>query len=243
MRGAVALGLAVLTAGLARVDHSFWVVFGTLAVLRSSALGTGQSALRAVWGTAVGIVLGGGFILAVGADPAVLWALLPFAVALTGLAPAAISFAAGQAGFTATLLIVFNIIAPGGWEIGLVRIEDVALGCAVSVPRRDPCSGRAERGPALGRALGEALSDSARYLGSAIAFGVSRCDPLVTPRDAPRDERRRAAAAARRLDNAFRQFLGEGGTKPSPVRRHRPDHRRRRPAAHGRRRPRPLERR
>ena len=216
VRGAIALGLAVLAAGLARVDHSFWVVFGTLAVLRSNALGTGQNALRAVWGTAMGIVVGGGFILAVGADPAVLWALLPLAVALTGLAPAAISFAAGQAGFTATLLIIFNIIAPGGWEIGLIRIEDVALGCAVSVLAGTLFWPRGA-GPALGRAVGEALSDSARYLGGAIAFGVSRCDPAATPREEPRDERRRAAGTARRLDNAFRQFLGEGGTKTVPL--------------------------
>jgi hypothetical protein len=39
-----------------------------------------------------------------------------------------ISFAAGQAAFTLVLVILFNIIAPAGWEIGLVRVEDVALG-------------------------------------------------------------------------------------------------------------------
>ena len=39
----------------------------------------------------------------------------------------------GQAGFTVTLVILFNIIAPAGWRVGLLRVEDVALGCAVSL--------------------------------------------------------------------------------------------------------------
>ena len=46
VRGAVGLGLAVLVADLSGVQHSFWVVLGTLSVLRSNALSTGQNALR-----------------------------------------------------------------------------------------------------------------------------------------------------------------------------------------------------
>ena len=45
-----------------------------------------------------------------------LWALLPVVVLIAGLAPAAISFAAGQAAFTLTLLILFNLLAPAGLE-------------------------------------------------------------------------------------------------------------------------------
>lgn len=51
LRGGVALALAVLVAQLSNVQHGFWVVFGTLAVLRSSALSTGQDAIRALAGT------------------------------------------------------------------------------------------------------------------------------------------------------------------------------------------------
>ena len=43
LRGAVALGLAVLVADLSGVQHGFWVAFGTLSVLRSNALSTGQN--------------------------------------------------------------------------------------------------------------------------------------------------------------------------------------------------------
>jgi uncharacterized membrane protein YccC len=46
VRGAIALALAVLVAELTGVQHSFWVVLGTLSVLRSSAFSTGQNVLR-----------------------------------------------------------------------------------------------------------------------------------------------------------------------------------------------------
>lgn len=216
VRGAIALSLAVLVGELTGVQHSFWVVFGTLAVLRSNALNTGQNALRALLGTVVGIIIGGLVVFAIGGDTPVLWALLPFAVAFTGFAPAAISFAAGQAGFTMTLLILFNIIQPAGWSIGLVRVEDVAIGCAVSLavgvlfwPRG--------AGPVLGQALAEAFSGGVHYLRSTIEYGVTRCDALVASSALPDEESRRAAAAARRLDDAFREFLAERGTKHIPL--------------------------
>lgn len=212
VRGAIALGSAVLVAELTGVQHSFWVVFGALAVLRSNALNTGQNALRALLGNVVGIVIGGALIYTIGPNTTVFWLLLPFAVFFTGLAPAAISFAAGQAGFTAATLILFNTIEPAGWTIGLVRIEDVAIGCGVSLAVGALLWPRGASS-ALGRALAEALSESARYLRGAVEYGVSRCDTLVPVASAPHDQSRRAAAAARRLDDAFREFLAERGTK------------------------------
>ena len=46
----------------------------------------------------------------------VLWVLLPLAVLVSGVAPSMISFAAGQAGFTLVVIILFNIIDPTGWR-------------------------------------------------------------------------------------------------------------------------------
>ncbi|HEY4704045.1 MAG TPA: FUSC family protein, partial [Streptosporangiaceae bacterium] len=133
VRGAIALGLAVLVSDLTGVQHSFWVVLGTLSVLRSSAFSTGQNVLRALLGNLAGFIIGGALILGIGTNDTVLWILLPIAVLIAGFAPAVISFAAGQASFTITLLILYNIIAPAGWKVGLVRVEDVAIGCAVSL--------------------------------------------------------------------------------------------------------------
>ncbi len=213
VRGAIALGLAVLIAELTGVQHSFWVVFGTLAVLRSNALNTGQNALRALLGTAVGFMIGGGLILALGTDTTLGWLLLPPAMAFAGLAPDAVSFTVGQAGFTTALLILYDIISPAGWGIGLVRMEDVAIGCAVSLVAGMLFWPRGAS-PALGQALAEAFHDGAHYLHSAIAFGLTLGDARVPT---AQDDSRRAVSAARRLDEAFRGFLAERGTKHVPL--------------------------
>ena len=139
LRGAAALTLAVLVADLSNVQHGFWVAFGALSVLRSNALATGQNTLRAVVGTSAGFVIGGALVYAIGTNTTVLWILLPFAVLFAGIAPAAISFTAGQAAFTMVLLILFNIIAPAGWQIGLIRDRG----------RRDRVRGEPRRGPAV----------------------------------------------------------------------------------------------
>jgi uncharacterized membrane protein YccC len=216
IRGAVGLGVAVLIANLSGVQHAFWVVLGTLSVLRSNALSTGQNLVRGLLGTAAGFVVGAIIVELVGTDRTLLWLVLPFAVLLAGLAPAVVGFATGQAAFTLTLLILFNILAPEGWKIGLVRIEDVALGGAVSLavglllwPRG--------AGAALGQALSEAYADSADYLGAAVRYGMSRCDSVTPSLSAPTEEAARAAAAARRLDDTFRGYLAERGAKPVPL--------------------------
>ena len=161
------MALAVAVVEVTDVEHGFWVVLGTLSVLRSNALGTGATALRAVGGTAIGFVIGSAIMIGVGSDTALLWVLLPLAVLLSGVAPSMISFAAGQAAFTVVVVILFNIIVPSGWKVGLTRIEDVAIGCAVSIvvgllfwPRGATA--------ALGRALSDAFVASSGYLADAV---------------------------------------------------------------------------
>ena len=122
-----------------------------------------------------------------------------------------ISFAAGQAGFTVVVVILFNIIEPTGWKVGLTRIEDVTIGCAVSVvvgllfwPRGATA--------ALGHALADAFVKSSGYLADAV-------DRLTTTtRDVDTEPAQRASQRAYlRLDDAFRQFLAERGAKVVPV--------------------------
>ena len=216
LRGAAGLGLAVLVARLTGVQHSFWVVLGALSVLRSNALNTGQDAVRAMVGTLAGFVVGAALLVGIGTNTTLLWFLLPLAVLLAGVAPAVISFAGGQAAFTLVLVILFNIIQPTGWRVGLVRIEDVAIGVSVSLvvgvlfwPR-----GAA---PALRQALAEAYTDGAGYLASTVRFGMSRGDASTPALPAPADDASRAAAASRRLDDAFRTYLAERGAKRFPL--------------------------
>jgi uncharacterized membrane protein YccC len=211
-RGALGLGVSVLVAYEFGVEHAFWVVFGTLAVLRSNALSTGQTVVKALTGTIEGIIIGSVIIALLGSHEVVFWILLPFAIFFAGFAPSAISFAAGQAGFTMTILILFNIVEPDGWKIGVVRIEDVALGCAVSLvvglllwPRGATAS--------LRFSIAEGIDKGVRYLQSSVAFGLTRCDAALVTSDVPNAARRSAQEAARRLDDAFREFLAERGSK------------------------------
>ncbi len=149
-------------------------------------------------------------------DRALLWVLLPIAVLFAGLAPATISFAAGQAAFTLTLLILFNILAPEGWQIGLVRIEDVAIGGAVSLAVGALLWPRGA-GAALRGALAEAYADNARYPrrgGAVRPRSLRRRQPGVRRPTAAASD---AAAASRRLDDTFRTFLAERGAKTLPL--------------------------
>jgi len=216
LRGAVGLALAVFIAKEAGLQHAFWVTFATLSVLRSNALNTGQNVLRAMSGTVVGFVVGGALIELVGHNTDVLWAVLPFSILISGFAPSAISYLAGQVAFTVNLVILFNLIAPAGWRIGLVRVEDVAIACGVSLgvgllfwPRG--------AGSALGDALDEAYSESASYLSAAITYGIGLCDACIPSTPVPGEQAVRAAAASRRLDDAFRTYLAERGPKPVPL--------------------------
>jgi uncharacterized membrane protein YccC len=216
LRGAAGLSLAVLVASVTGVQHSFWVILGTLSVLRSNALNTGQNVFRGLLGTAAGVVIGAALLAVIGTNAVVLWFLLPVAVLGAGFAPAAVSFAAGQAAFTVTLVILYNIIEPTGWHVGLIRIQDAALGFAISLavgvlfwPRGAIT--------ALGHELSEAYSESARCLGAAVEFGLARTHSDAGDVPEPQVEMERAAAAARRLDDAFRTYLAERAAKPVPL--------------------------
>jgi uncharacterized membrane protein YccC len=207
VRGAIALAGAVLVADLSGAQHSFWIVLGTLSVLRSNALSTGENAVRGLVGTTIGFAIGGVLVLLLGTSHLLLWALLPIAILAAGIAPA-VSFTAGQAGFTVTLLILFNIISPAGWQVGLVRIEDVAIGCAVSLIVGTLFWPRGATG-VLRRALTETYAECAAYLRIAVEIGTAPGGSRMEAQTAAS----RAAAAGRRLDDAFREYLAERGRK------------------------------
>src|SRR6202035_6164050 len=108
------------------LSHAFWVVLGTIQVLRSNALGTGRTVIQAIAGNAIGVVIGGLFAVVAGNHPALMWAAFPVAVFGAAYAATTIGFMLRQAAFTINLIVVFNLISPAGWQVGLVRIEDLA---------------------------------------------------------------------------------------------------------------------
>ena len=205
VRGAVALAAAVAIADLSSVQHGFWVVLGALSVLRTNAASTGSTALRALAGTAIGFVIGGALLLAIGSDSTALWVVLPLAVFVAAYTPGTAPFAIGQAAFTVTVAVLFNLLAPVGWKVGVLRIEDVAIGCGVSI-----LAGVLFWPRGLAALVGDDLADAFRagasYLSQAVewASGARSVEP---------DGAMAATTTALRLDDALRAFLAEQGAK------------------------------
>jgi uncharacterized membrane protein YccC len=204
LRGAVALAAAVAIADLSGVQHGFWVVLGTLSVLRTSAASTGATAWRALAGTVVGFAVGAALLIAIGTNPDALWAVLPVAVLVAAYAPGTTPFPVGQAAFTVTIVVLFNLLAPVGWTVGLLRIEDVAIGCAVSLAvgvlfwPRGVSSVVADD-------LADAFRSGAAYLTQAVEWALSEL--MVPPSAAVA-----AVSATVRLNDAVRGFLTEQGS-------------------------------
>ena len=149
------------------IQNAPWVVLGALSVLRSSALTTGSTALRAVTGTVIGFVIGAAVIAVLGVDPIVLWTLLPVVAFGSTYINVVGSFTAGQAMFTMMVLIVFNLMQPQGWQVGIIRVEDVMIGAAVGLMVSAllwPQGAAA----AVRRAITTAIDSGARYLAAAV---------------------------------------------------------------------------
>jgi uncharacterized membrane protein YccC len=119
--------------------------------------------------------------------------------------PGTAPFAIGQAAFTVTVAVLFKLLAPVGWKVGVLRIEDVAIGCGVSIlagilfwPRGSAAL--------VGDDLADAFRSGATYLAQAVewAAGTRAVEP---------DGAMAASTTSLRLDDALRAFLAEQGTK------------------------------
>jgi uncharacterized membrane protein YccC len=205
LRTGLGLALAVATTHVFPVEHGFWVVLAAMSVLRSSALTTGTRVFRAVSGTVLGFVLGAVIIELIGVDPAVLWPVLPIVAFVAAYVPEVASFAAGQAAFTMLVLIVFNLIAPSGWAVGLVRIEDIVVGGAVGLvvslllwPRGSS--------KAVISATDSAFRIGTEYLQAAVSR-ITHDAPAATVTELSY----RALTASRTVDDGIRQYLSESG--------------------------------
>ncbi|HEY2674539.1 MAG TPA: FUSC family protein [Rugosimonospora sp.] len=132
VRLAVALAAARLVAAELSLSHGFWVLLGTLTVMRTSAANTRTSLVSAATGTLIGAVVTG-LLLSVAPGT------VPYAIEF--LVAALLSFAAGpllgllwsQAALTVMITLVFAQLSPTDWSLAQVRLLDVIIGGAVGV--------------------------------------------------------------------------------------------------------------
>jgi uncharacterized membrane protein YccC len=207
VRTAVALGLAILIAGLLTLDHAFWVGLAVLSVLRSNALATGRTAVQAVGGTVAGFLIVLVFFGVFDAGTTAEWIALPIASFLAAYAPSAISFVVGQASFTVAIVLLFDVIDPEGWRTGVVRVEDIAIGAAVSLVVGLLLWPRGAVGM-LRRVLGAHLRADAEYLDASMRALAGE------PADDQDACHTRACDAARRVGDAYDDLLAAPGTLP-----------------------------
>jgi hypothetical protein len=206
LRTGIGLAVAVAVVHLFPLQHGFWIAMASLSVLRSSALTTGTRVVRAVGGTAIGFLLGTVVIHLIGADPVLLWLVLPIVAFGSAYVPDVFSFVAGQAMFTMLVLTIYNLISPAGWRVGLIRLENVLVGAVVGVvvslllwPRGSAA--------VVQRTLEAARTAGTRYLTAAVRRVTRGASEAATDRVHALSFD--ALTASRTVDDAVRHFLSE----------------------------------
>jgi len=127
------MGLAVLIARLLGLHHAFWVVLGVAPVLSMRNIPPVCTFWHQQAGTLFGFLVGAVVVATVGAHQLWYWIALPCAVFVSAYLSSAVGFTVGQAGFTAFAMVLFCLLAPLQREVGIVRIEDIAIGGAISL--------------------------------------------------------------------------------------------------------------
>ena len=217
LRLAIGLGLARLLVGVWGLQHGFWVGFATLVVLKTSSAGTRSTAWQAAVGTAIGFGISALFITTFGVDALVYSFLLPVVIFLAFYLPGAVSFVAGQVCFTIVIVVLFNLLKPAGWTVGLIRLEDVFIGSAIGL-----IIGMAvwPRGASseLFRILARLYVSSSEYARSTVVAMVAMMSDTAGPSELEVDGLRgRAEAEAVDAEDVFSQFLAEPHQSDAPV--------------------------
>jgi uncharacterized membrane protein YccC len=128
------------------------------------------------------------------------------AVFLAAYTPTAVHFVVGQAAFTILVIVLFNLIAPAGWRIGLVRVEDIVLGTGVSVAAGLLLWPRGARAD-LRRALAQLYRAVAAYLAGSLHRLLDQKAEISAARAV-------AVRARDRAREAFDHMLTERGAHP-----------------------------
>lgn len=206
LRTGLALALAVVVTIVFPIQNGLWVVLGALSVLRSSAASTGTTAVRAIIGTVIGFLVGAVVIGLLGVDPTVMWLLLPVVAFGSTYVSQVGSFLAGQAMFTMMVFIVFNLIQPTGWKVGLIRIEDIVLGAMVGLTASVLLWPRSADG-SVRRAIDAALQVGSRYLNAAVTRIIKGSSEQSD--EAVVELSRETLTAVRTYGDAVRNYLSE----------------------------------
>jgi uncharacterized membrane protein YccC len=131
LRLTVCVGVAAVLSEVLPLQRSYWVVLTVAIVLKPDLGSVFVRAVQRGAGTVVGAVLGAVILVLVPYGP---WLLIPFAI-LAALLPYGRSrnFGLMAVFLTPLVVLLIDLLAPGGWHLALDRLLDTLLGCAVAL--------------------------------------------------------------------------------------------------------------
>ena len=123
------VGVAGVVSEVLPLTRSYWVVLTVAIVLKPDFGSVFARAVQRGLGTVVGAVLGAVIIVVVPYGP---WLLIPFGV-LAALLPYGRSrnFGLMATFLTPLVVLLIDLLAPGGWRLAEDRLIDTLLGCAI----------------------------------------------------------------------------------------------------------------
>ncbi|MGV1003361.1 MAG: FUSC family protein [Candidatus Nanopelagicales bacterium] len=213
LRSGLGLAVAILVALQVGADNAYWVVLGTLSMLRFDAMGTGRTAAQAVLGTAGGSLLAAGTVSAVEGYPLALWLLLIVAVFAAAYTPNTTSYLIAQGAFSGCLIIMSSLSGANPLHSGLVRVTDIALGALVSVTVGFLLWPRGARAQ-VRRTLAEALERGGAFALASTSRLASRLAGETTDGPDLSGLRKLAVQSCTRADEAIDLAVAQRGPEP-----------------------------
>ena len=125
----VCVGVAGAISELLPLQRSYWIVLTVVIVLKPEFGSVFTRAVQRGIGTIIGAVLGAVIIVVVPYGP---WLLLPFGV-LAALLPygRSRSFGLMAVFLTPLVVVLIDLLTPGGWRLAEDRLRDTLLGCGI----------------------------------------------------------------------------------------------------------------
>ncbi|HUA31779.1 MAG TPA: FUSC family protein [Streptosporangiaceae bacterium] len=127
----VSIGVATVISEVLPLQRSYWVVLTVAIVLKPDFGSVFARALQRGAGTIIGAVLGAVILAVVPYGP---WLLIPFG-GLAALLPygRVRNFGLQAVFLTPLVVLLIDLLAPGGWQLAEDRLIDTLIGCAVAL--------------------------------------------------------------------------------------------------------------
>ena len=126
LRLATIVTLAELTVSLLQIPRGYWITLTALIALKPNFGGTSQTIVQRVIGTIIGGIIGS--ILVVLIESPMVSAVCILLLLFIAMSVRPLSYSVFTTLLTPALILLFNIISAGGWEIGVLRIVDTIAG-------------------------------------------------------------------------------------------------------------------